>query len=141
MFEEVELVSRLIDGEFPDYRQLIPEEVPTTARVRTEELRNVTKVTSLFARENTGSIKIGVNKEKLSMESIANQIGENISKVDAEVSGEEIEVSLNGRYIADALGVIHTDQVDIGLTGKVNPCIIRPVDDDSYLHIVMPLRS
>ncbi len=140
-FEDTELVSRVIDGEFPDYRQLIPEEVPTTARVNTGELQDITKAASLFARETTGSVTVKTERDELSMRSVASQVGENTSEISAEVSGESMEVSLNGRYISDALNVIQSDQVEVGLTGKVNPCIIRPVDDDSYLHIVMPLRS
>lgn len=138
---EIELVSRLIDGQFPDYRQLIPEEIPTSAQVKTAELQNVAKVTGLFARENAGSVMVGIDESGITVRSIANQVGENTSRVEAEVSGEPIEVSLNGRYILDALNVIHSDEVSIGLTGKVNPCVLQPVEDDSYIHIVMPLRS
>ncbi len=140
-FDDTELVSRVIDGEFPDYRQLIPEEVPTTARVNTGELQDITKAATLFARETTGSVTVKTERDSLSMQSVASQVGENSSEISAEVSGEGMEVALNGKYIADALSVIDSDQVDIGLTGKVNPCLIQPVDDDSYLHIVMPLRS
>lgn len=140
-FGDVEMVSRLIDGQFPNYRQLIPEEVPTKAVVATKELRNITKVTSLFARENAGSVTLGVNGEHVSMRSIASQVGENNSEIDAEVTGEDIEISLNGRYIQDALGVMNSNTIELGLTGKVNPCMIKPIDDDSYLHIIMPLRS
>lgn len=140
-FGEVELVSRLIDGQFPNYRQLIPEEVPTVAEVTSKELRSMTKITSLFARENAGSVTLSVEDGKLSMRSIASQVGENNSEIPAEVSGEPIEVSLNGRYVSDALSVMSTDKVEIGLTGKVSACLIKPIGDDSYLHIVMPLRS
>lgn len=140
-FGDVELVSRLIDGQFPNYRQLIPEEVPTVATVATKELRNITKITSLFARENAGSVTLNVGGGHISMRSIASQVGENNSEIDAEVVGDDIEVSLNGRYIQDALSVVNADTIEVGLTGKVNPCMIKPVGDDSYLHIVMPLRS
>ncbi|MEX0749006.1 MAG: DNA polymerase III subunit beta [Candidatus Saccharimonadales bacterium] len=140
-FGDVELVSRLIDGQFPNYRQLIPEEVPTRAVVETKQLRNITKVTSLFARENAGSVNLSVTGSALSMRSITSQVGENNSEISAEVSGDPIEISLNGRYVSDALSVIGTDTIEIGLTGKVSACIIKPTGDESYLHIVMPLRS
>lgn len=140
-FENVELVSRIIDGQFPNYRQLIPEEVPTVAELNTKELQNITKITSLFARENAGSVTIKAGDNEFSMSSLASQVGENTSKVDAKVNGEPMEVSLNGRYITDALNVIGSDNITFGLTGKVNPVMIRPDNDDSYLHIVMPLRS
>lgn len=139
--EETELVSRLIDGQFPDYRQLIPEDIPTTAQVKTTELQNVAKVAGLFARENAGSVIMKVEEQTISVQSVANQVGENTSSIEAQVEGDPIEVSLNGRYILDALNAINSKEVTVGLTGKVNPCVIRPVDDDSYLHIIMPLRS
>ena len=139
--DDIELVSRVIDGQFPDYKQLIPEEVPTKARVKTDDLRSVAKVAGLFARESAGSVTVAIDEEEMHIRSIASQVGENTSKVDAEITGEPIEVALNGRYINDALGVIGSDEVDVGLTGKINPCVIRPIDDDSYLHIIMPLRS
>ena len=139
--DDIELVSRVIDGQFPDYKQLIPEEVPTKARVKTDDLRSVAKVAGLFARESAGSVTVAINEEDMHIRSIASQVGENTSEIDAEITGEPIEVALNGRYINDALSVISSDEVDIGLTGKVNPCVIKPIDDDSYLHIIMPLRS
>lgn len=139
--DDIELVSRVIDGQFPDYKQLIPEEVPTKARVKTDDLRSVAKVAGLFARESAGSVTVAINEEDMHIRSIASQVGENTSEIDAEIIGEPIEVVLNGRYINDALSVISSDEVDIGLTGKVNPCVIKPIDDDSYLHIIMPLRS
>lgn len=140
-FNDIQLVSRLIDGQFPNYRQLIPETVPTTAIVATTELQNITKITGLFARENAGSLTVSVSSNALHMRSIASQVGENTSQVTAEVSGDDIDVSLNSRYISDALAVIGSEQVSFGLTGKVNPCILRPIDDESYLHIIMPLKS
>lgn len=139
--KEVELVSRLIDGQFPDYRQLIPETVPTTARLKAAELRNVTKITSLFARENAGSVIITVGDKELRMGSVASQVGENSSAISAKISGEGLEVSLNGRYISDALSVIGTEEIDFGFTSKTNPCVLRLAGDDSYIHIIMPLRS
>ncbi|MEX0919751.1 MAG: DNA polymerase III subunit beta [Candidatus Saccharimonadales bacterium] len=142
-FGDIEIVSRLIDGQFPNYRQLIPEEVPTTTTVEVQKLREVTKVTSLFARENAGSITLSIDTSKnlLSMGSITSQVGENSSEISIKAKGESIELSLNGRYLSYALSLMKTSDVDIGFAGKVNPCIIRPVDDDSYLHVIMPLRS
>ncbi|MEX0934661.1 MAG: hypothetical protein WDZ42_02555, partial [Candidatus Saccharimonadales bacterium] len=69
------------------------------------------------------------------------QVGENSSEIPVKAEGESIELSLNGRYLSYALSLMKASDVDIGFAGKVNPCIIRPVDDDSYLHVIMPLRS
>ncbi len=142
-FGSIEIVSRLIDGQFPNYRQLIPEDVPTTANVDVKALRDITKVTILFARENAGSITLNVDTKKntLSMGSVTSQVGENSSEIEVDSSGESIELSLNGRYLSYALTLLKSDKVDVGFAGKVNPCILRPEGDDSYLHVIMPLRS
>lgn len=142
-FGDTELVSRLVDGQFPDYRQLIPKTGGTTLTIRTAEFINLTKVASLFARENAGSITLKVDSKagKLSIRSIASQVGENVSEAAVKVSGEDAEVTLNSRYLLDGLTAIDTQEVTFSISGKINPCVLRPVGKKDYLHIVMPLRS
>lgn len=138
---EIELISRLIDGQFPDYRQLIPSNYSTKVTIDAHELGAVTKVTNLFARENAGSVTIAASDGVFSIRSLANQVGENKSATTAEVEGEDIEVSVNGRYLAEATAAISTERISIEFSGKLSPVLFKPVGDDSYLHIVMPLRS
>lgn len=142
-FESVELISRLIDGQFPNYRQLIPESTPTFFKIDTSEFINIAKVASLFARENAGSVTLTLDTAKslVRIRSIASQVGENTSEATVETSGEDAEVALNCRYILDALSVVKTPQVTFGVTGKINPCLLRPVGEENYLHVIMPLRS
>lgn len=142
-FDDTELVSRLVDGQFPDYRQLIPKDAATKLTVKTTEFINITKVAGLFARENAGSITLKVDSKtgSLSIRSIASQVGENVSEASVKVVGEDAEVTLNSHYLLDGLGAIGQDEVEFSITGKINPCLLRPVDEKSYLHIVMPLRS
>jgi DNA polymerase-3 subunit beta len=145
MFEidGVELTSRLIDGQFPDYRQIIPKGSETVIEAATDEVSRVTKLASLFARENAGSIRLDVKAEGR-MDVVANpsQVGENTSSTNCQVEGENSEISLNARYLSDALGVIKNDNLTIILNGKLNPCVIHPADDKpDYLHIIMPLRT
>lgn len=139
---DVELVSRLIEGKYPDYRKLIPQSFASSAQLKKSELNNVTKVSSLFARESAGSITINLNAEQqqLSIRSIASQIGENVASASAEVS-ESGMITLNSRYILDALHVLHGDMVTIAFNGKLEPCVIRDASHSDYLHIVMPLKS
>lgn len=139
---DVELISRLIDGNFPDYRQLIPKKTEITAILQTAELVRITKIASLFARESGGSITIHTNKEKslVSIHSVASQLGENTSEAEAEVDGEGA-VTLNSRYLLEALGCIDAPTITFGYSGKLAPCVVRPVGDESYQHIVMPLKS
>lgn len=142
--DNIELVSRLIDGQFPNYQQIIPEQSETQAIIDTAEFSRITKMASLFARENAGSIRIEIQAEgEMRIASSASQVGENHSSAECEVAGDDGEISLNARYLADALAVIKTKQVSFSISGRLNPCVLRPEGDDAddYLHIIMPLRT
>lgn len=138
---DIELVTRLIDGVYPDYRKLIPSSFKTSASLAKSELQNITKVSSLFARESAGSVTINVDEseKQISIQSIASQLGENTAKAKAEVDGEG-SITLNSRYILDALNVIPDSKVSVNFNGKLEPCVIKGTDKD-YAHIVMPLKS
>jgi DNA polymerase-3 subunit beta len=137
---DVELVTRLIEGNYPDYQKLIPKDFETTAKVKRTELANIAKVSSLFARESAGSITIKVTKDSVSIHSIASQLGENTSSANAEVQGEG-EITLNSRYLLDALGAIGGESVELCFNGKLEPCVIRGSDQSDYTHLIMPLKS
>jgi DNA polymerase-3 subunit beta len=139
---DIEVTSRLIDGNFPDYRQLIPKTTENTAELQATELVRVTKIASLFARESGGSVTIHTDTTRsvVSIHSVASQLGENTSEAEAKVSGEG-SVTLNSRYLLEALSCVDTPNVIFGFSGKLAPCVVTPVGDDSYQHIVMPLKS
>lgn len=138
---DVELVTRLIDGSYPDYRKLIPSSFQTTATLPRAELQNITKVSSLFARESAGSVTINASEDdkKISIQSVASQLGENTATADAKVKGEGA-ITLNSRYILDTLTVINDESVTVGFNGKLEPCVLKGTDKD-YLHVIMPLKS
>ena len=140
----VELTSRLIEGKYPDYRQLIPKKTEISASLSRQDLINITKVSSLFARESAGSVTLELNEgdQSLAIRSVASQVGENSAKATALVEGE-LEVALNSRYLLDALGVIDESEVVFACDGKTSPCILRPggKNPTTYTHIIMPLRS
>lgn len=142
--DTIELTSRLIEGQFPNYRAIVPTESLAKLTVDTSEFSRITKVASLFARENAGSIRLEVQAEgKLSVSSSAAQVGENNSSADCEVDGDDGEISLNGRYLSEALGVIKTKQVSFTISGKLSACIVSPTGKDApdYFYLIMPLRS
>lgn len=141
---DAEITSRLIDGNFPDYRQLIPASTTSTASVSKEDFVRIVKIASLFSRDSGGSITITVDSDKnnLSIHSVASELGENTSDIEAECSGDTASVSLNSRYIAEALNVVASDRVSFGFSGKLAPCVLSPVEKNaSYKHIIMPLKS
>ncbi|HEV2402942.1 MAG TPA: DNA polymerase III subunit beta [Candidatus Saccharimonadales bacterium] len=139
---DVELVARLIEGAYPDYRQLIPKEFETTAQLSKADLLNVTKVSSLFARESAGSITIHIDgdAQQLSIRSVASQLGENTATAPAKVSGGG-DITINSRYLLDALHAIAGTEVVFGFNDKLAPSVIKDVTEPGYVHVIMPLKS
>lgn len=139
---DVELVTRLIEGKYPDYRKLIPADFQTTASVSRSEFVNITKVSSLFARESAGSVTIHVDGEKseVSIRSVASQIGENTATAKADVQGEG-DITLNSRYLLDGLHAFSGDVISFGFNGKLEPSALSDDKAKDYLHIIMPLKS
>lgn len=139
---EVELVTRLIEGNYPDYRKLIPNDFSKTATLKKSELVNITKVSSLFARESAGSVTVQVDSksQQVSIRSVASQLGENTATAAATVEGDG-EITLNSRYVLDALGTISSDEVMLGFNGKLEPVVLREANSKAYTHVIMPLKS
>ncbi len=139
---DVELVTRLIEGSYPDYRKLIPTTFATTASVKRAELLNITKVSSLFARESAGSITVNVEAEAkaVSIHSIASQLGENTASTTGTISGNGA-ITLNSRYLLDALHVLGGEDVVLGFNGKLEPSVLTDPKEKDYTHVIMPLKS
>ena len=140
---EAEITSRLIDGNYPDYRQLIPKESETVISINASDFTRTVKIASLFARESGGSITLNADKEKqeLSIHSIASELGENTSTAPAEITADG-QVTLNSRYVADALNVLDGDSITFSFSGKLSPCVLRASEKNTdYTHIIMPLKS
>ena len=139
---EVELVTRLIEGNYPDYRKLIPKNFASSATLKRSDFVNITKVSSLFARESAGSVTINLEAEpaQVSIRSIASQIGENTASANAEVTGDGV-ITLNSRYILDALNALNGDEATISFNGKLEPCLIVDPKASDYTHVIMPLKS
>lgn len=139
---DIELVTRLVDGKYPDYRKLIPKTFKTEATLKKADLVNVTKVSSLFARESAGSVTIELDKtaKQLSIRSVASQLGENTATAPAKIT-EEGSITLNSRYLLDALSVVSGDEVVFGFNGKLEPTLLSSPSDPDYRHIIMPLKG
>lgn len=140
---EAEIISRLVDGNFPDYRQLIPAKSDIVAIMNKTEFSRVTKISGLFARESGGSITLTVDDENntVSLHSIASELGENTSELDADVTGSG-QVTLNSRYLTEALGVLDAETISFSFSGKLSPIILKSTQKDTnYYHVIMPLKS
>jgi len=140
---DAEIISRLIDGNFPDYRQLVPKKSDTIITIPKSDFVRITKIAGLFARESGGSVTLTADEQNksLSIHSIASQMGENTSEATADVTGEG-QVTLNSRYLTEALSVVDGDSVEFSFSGKLAPCVLKSTDPKTnYYHIIMPLKS
>jgi DNA polymerase-3 subunit beta len=139
----VEMVSQLIQGTFPNYSQLIPKSYSTRAVIKLAEFLRATKSASIFARDGSGIVRLQImpkdGKGKIAISARAEEIGDNLGEVDATVEGEEAKIAFNSRYLMDVLGVIAKEEVALETTTSSSPGVIRPVGDESYIHIVMPM--
>ncbi len=139
---DIELVTRLVDGKYPDYKKLIPENFTTKATLKRADLLNITKVSSLFARESAGSVTIEVDgtEGKMSIRSVASQLGENTATATAKIEGSG-SITVNSRYLLDALGVMSGENVAFGFNGKLEPTLLSDPASPDYRHVIMPLKS
>lgn len=142
---DVDLVARLIEGKYPDYRKLIPATFSTTALLKRADFINVTKVSSLFARESAGSVTINVDdaSQQLSIHAVASQLGENDAAAKAQVTSPDGggNITLNSRYLLDALQAFGGDSVQFSFNGKLEATMLQDLTVDDYTHIIMPLKS
>ncbi len=139
----VEMVSQLIQGTFPNYSQLIPKSYNTRAVIKLAEFLRATKSASIFARDGSGIVRLQImprdGKGKIAISARAEEIGDNLGEVDATVQGEEAKIAFNSKYLMDVLGVIAKEEVALETTTSSSPGVIRPVGDESYIHVVMPM--
>ena len=139
---DVEVMSKLIDGSFPDYRQLIPKNTEIEVEVDRNELLRMVKVAALFARDSGGSVVCETKSAEgvFSVGAVASELGENKTDLKVEVDSDG-KVTVNSRFLMDALNVLLVDKIRFGFSGKLTPVVLRGVGSDNYTHLVMPLRG
>ncbi len=138
---EVEIISKLIDASFPDYQKLIPKDNNIKVVLDREELMRVTRLAALFARSVGGSIICEtVAPDIFSVKSIANEFGENDSKIETKVD-KEGKVNLNSRFLIDALNALEEKELEFSFSDRIAPIIVKNKKNNNYTHIIMPLNS
>jgi DNA polymerase-3 subunit beta len=141
--EGIDLVSRLIDGQFPNYQQVIPKSYTTRATVDRDQLLKAVRLASLIASSSANIVKLHVGKDAETgvTVSAAADVGDNKSDVEAQVEGDGTTIAFNARYLIDVLANVATDQFSIELNGPLSPGVFRPVEDGQYVHVVMPVKT
>ena len=139
---QVQVISRLIEGEYPNYEEIIPKKFKTHVIVKRDEFLNQIKAAALFSGK-INEIKIKVNPQNKELEIFAQDqgLGESKSSVPAKIEGEEMEVSFNYKFLSDGLINIKSSEVIFDLSKEEGPCILKPVGDASYIYVVMPIKS
>lgn len=152
-YGEVEMVSRIIEGQYPDYQQIIPKEIKTTLKLGREDFVKVVKAASLFTKSGINDITLTVQGKELLVSSASSQTGENVIKLEAEVEGGENRVVVNYRYLLDGLQSMASTEVDLAITDNNTPCILRPspagsaaaekagLPQEEHLYIIMPIKQ
>lgn len=143
--DNVELVSQLIQGTFPNYSQLIPEGHDTRAVVDQTAFLSATRTASIFARDGSGIVRLNVlpaengSGGKLSISSRAEELGDNQGEIDASVEGDESKIAFNSKYLSEVLDVLGSGEIALETTTSSSPGVIRPVSKEGYIHVVMPM--
>lgn len=147
----VTFVSHLIDGQYPNYEQLIPDQVDTRLVTSTEEFAQATRIAGLFARDGANVIKVSVEPgengadSQVVLTASSAELGENSGDLEAVVAGPGGQIAFNFRFLAECLAAISTEKVSLGVSGAKSPGLFRPVnddkDDDQYSHVIMPMHT
>ncbi len=143
--KDIELVSQLIQGSFPQYSQLIPASFTSRVVVDVAEFLRATKTASIFARDGSGIVRLlvtpgeGKTAARLSISARSEEIGDDVGEIDAAVEGTEAKIAFNGKYLTDVLSVLRESQVALETTSPSSPGVLRPVGVDNYVHVVMPM--
>jgi DNA polymerase-3 subunit beta len=143
--ENVEMVSQLIQGTFPNYSQLIPQSYVTRAVVDVSEFLRATRSASIFAKDGSGIVRLVLTPGeelvpgKLTISARAEELGDNLGELDAIVEGDVAKVAFNSKYLLDVLTVLGEEQVALETTSPSSPGVFRPIVAENYIYVVMPM--
>jgi len=142
----IDLVSQLVDGKFPDYNQIMPKRHETRTVMDTAAILKACRAASVFARENANIARIVVTPGDdlapghVTVQATSAETGDNAGELDATVDGAPVEIAFNVKYLIDVLNVAGTPQVVLETSSPSSPGMIRPVGDDSFTHVIMPMH-
>ncbi|MCR4284086.1 MAG: DNA polymerase III subunit beta [Parcubacteria group bacterium] len=140
--DNIKFISRLIDGIFPDYKQIIPQKFTTTAVVNKEDLMNILKTASIFSgRLNEVNLIIHKSDNMIEIKTSSQETGEYNTTINSDIIGEDIKISFNYRYIVDCLNYINTDTIVMNFNGPNKPLVITNKNTSDFQYLVMPMNA
>jgi DNA polymerase-3 subunit beta len=139
----IELVSRIIEGQYPDYKQIIPAGSETNSTINRSELIRAVKASAIFSKTGINDINLDfpLGKKKVIVSSASGQTGENTTELDATVNGKDNGLVVNYRYLLDGLNNMDSENVKLEVTNGNTPCVIKPEKEEGYLYIIMPIKQ
>lgn len=141
-FNDIDIVSRLIDGKFPEYKQIIPTGFKTKCLFGTEELSSSLKVTNIIARTVLGNkiiLDIDASKDILTMSATQSDVGSNKSSIHGSITGDNLQIAFSARLFSDVLNHIDSEKLTFECSEPVKPGVFKIEGDDSFIHLVMPM--
>lgn len=144
IYDDLSVTARLIDGVYPDYKQIIPLNAITTVYVKKDVLIEAMRVTTVFTGKESGEIHFDVKKDTLKIVTQHQELGENMTELHIDMFGEEQKFVLNPRFVIDGVGRIDDEFVEIMINNNSAPVMFRGKDkekQEQYTYIVMPVKS
>ncbi len=145
--ENVDLVSQLIEGKFPDYNQIIPASCETRSVLDTNNFLKAVRVSHLFARDSANIVKLEITPSgdelmngRITLMATSAELGDNVADIDASIEGDPMEIAFNAKYLIDVLSVVDSPQVVLETTATSSPGVIRPIGDDKFTYVIMPMH-
>ena len=134
------LTTRLLDGEYPNFERIIPKSFTTRALIEREPFSRAVRSAAIFAKDNANIVRLVLDKQKIIISANAPQIGENKIEVDAKIDGDGGEIAFNSRFLVEFLANLAEEEFVFEMTGALNPGVFKLAKDESFLHIIMPVR-
>ena len=141
VFDGVELISRVIEGKYPDYQQIIPEKFITNAKCAKDKLIPAIKSAALFCKQGINDVRLSFAKDEIVIASASSGLGENVIKVPAEISGEENDIVFNYRYLLDGLLNLGSQNLNLKINNNNTPGLLTPESSQDYLYLIMPIKQ
>jgi DNA polymerase-3 subunit beta len=135
-----EVNSRLIDGTYPNYAQVIPTKTSTVVKVPTAALVQTVRAVALFARDSANVIRIRAQAGSIVLSATTHEVGDSRAELEADVEGAEVQIAFNARYILEVLSVLDSEQVEMRFDGQLSPGLIKQPSSDDYRYVIMPVR-
>lgn len=137
---DVTLVSRLLDGQFPNYDKVIPKNPERKVVFERNAMLNAVRRVYIVARGSAEKAVFATKGDTLEITSESPEVGKAYEEVPISMDGENITIAFNARYLQEVLGILHEEQASLELTGALNPGILRPAGNNDFLYVVMPMQ-